>query len=183
MPCPHLQGGGGSTSDDGSGSSNWLSGVFGSPTATSSGPGSLGATAAAAATAAAGRVSIILPYTGVYGLAGGGSSSGIGTAGGGGGGSSSGLLGEELSLGSGAWQPYDDMGYGNSSYGGDLAGEYGRSAAGTADVPPHVAVPYGSSCCWHPSRDLVVVGYSDGCVQAVGLGRQQAAAADRERDR
>ncbi|GLC41268.1 WD repeat-containing protein 91 [Pleodorina starrii] len=30
---------------------------------------------------------------------------------------------------------------------------------------------YGTSCSWHPARDVVVVGYSDGAVQTVGLSR------------
>ncbi|GIL68045.1 hypothetical protein Vafri_21353 [Volvox africanus] len=30
---------------------------------------------------------------------------------------------------------------------------------------------YGTSCSWHPTRDVVVVGYSDGAMRTVGLTR------------
>ncbi|GLI61036.1 hypothetical protein VaNZ11_003300 [Volvox africanus] len=117
--------GGGGGGGSGSGSSSWLSGVFGSPTTSLATSGSAASLSRMAA-AAAGRVSVVLPYSGV-GL---------------GGGSGDGELSSVVA--------------GNKVYG-----------FGGGDEE----LVYGTSCSWHPTRDVVVVGYSDGAVRTVGLTR------------
>ncbi|GIL68049.1 hypothetical protein Vafri_21356 [Volvox africanus] len=118
-------GGGGGGGGSNSGSSSWLSGVFGSPTTATSGSA---ASFSRMAAAAAGRVSVILPYSG----------SGVG-------------------LGSGSGE-------------GELSsGVSGTKAYGFGGSDEELV--YGTSCSWHPTRDVVVVGYSDGAMRTVGLTR------------
>ncbi len=102
-PQASSRAGGAAASSDDSGGGGWGPGMLGAPAA--------GSHASIGIAAAASRISVIVPYSGDGGVAGGGG--GV----------------------------------------------------------------YGVSCSWHPGRDVVVVGYSDGAVQTLGLARAPTDAA------
>ncbi|EFJ45079.1 hypothetical protein VOLCADRAFT_94556 [Volvox carteri f. nagariensis] len=129
--------GGGGGGGVGSGSSTWLSSVFGSPS-TASGMNVPSAALNRMAAAAVGRVSVILPYDG--------SDAGISDVGG--------LSGE---VGGGSGMPCNEFGVGG--------GGGGRDGGGGCDVDG----VYGTSCSWHPTRDVLVVGYRDGASSCTAL--------------